>query len=656
MRKELMMISLAAAICGCGYDDGESDTLPALPETCSSDNSCMVGTVKMGACVAGQCQRLCETTDDCEEDTVCESGLCRPVVPCRATGIDGYASKKCIQVFSHTPSNAWEALRNGDVSFDTKFVTTNGEPNDFTSDNFKLVFPQKLLSTGTNFSSVTILVISYLGALIDSGNSMYNCIKPKIYQNNEYVELPEALLADSTYPEIIEKYRGNTVFDFSDVTYDENLAKNIFEKCEPTNVLDALMDKYIQYFEIPSPETSSAEAKLTSDRKLIGDKNKFEKIINALSNKSAIATTYPGTNAAKYVNEPLSNGYYLKNDLTVKDLLSVVAKEYKYYIQQGCSATARKLEFIASFSDLFTLISMSPENYGREWAEQIRNVIVQDYMYKDFGNAGTLRPIAVCDEEYYESVIGKNQASSNKLLYCTSNDKVTPVSSGDPNSMYEATYKMLETTPANTLNVACKQSLTIANNTKISSLFIGTGLLRTDCFRSNDLIKAAMGDLTTKDGTPINTVAEFLANIANIDLSKVVIPNNFWIVKDREQNLIVVKKDSEFKSNPFIISQKVTMNPSMMNLTGGDGFGVSQSIKKPAVNNVINKVNEDNYINLLHNGEDCNDSTCNFPFTIVQPQKDSKFLCGSASYNLEEISGYVVLKSSDKIGSRKVVK
>ncbi len=75
MRKELMVISLAAAICGCGYDDGESDYLPALPQECQTDHACKVGSLMAGACVAGKCQRYCDTNDECEENTVCESGM-----------------------------------------------------------------------------------------------------------------------------------------------------------------------------------------------------------------------------------------------------------------------------------------------------------------------------------------------------------------------------------------------------------------------------------------------------------------------------------------------------------------------------------------------------------------------------------------------------
>ncbi len=711
MRKELMILSLAAVICGCGYDEGGEEFLPALPLECQSDNSCKVGAELAGSCVAGRCQRFCDSTADCEVDTVCESGLCRPVVPCRELEFQqgsnlssNYKNRKCIQVFSHTPTNAWENLREGDVIFDTKFVAANGAAGDFTSDNFKFDIPSAIIETGTNFSSVTFLIISYLKSLVEIGKGAYECMKPRILnEDKEYVKMSSKLYEGIENFDA-DKYNEDSsnalssVFDFSDVSFDD-ISSKVMTICG-ANEFGLFMGAYLNYFSVTGDNTKAAQTMEINNKiyqktvkegtgedakeKLVLQDDdvlkKLTEIINELTESTAyyLAKYHAASNDDNYIHDELGNEYFMKKDLLNRDLLSAVAKEYKYSIQNQCGSkdgevdkgVVAKLERLASFSDIFTVLTLSPKNYGREWAEQLKNVIVQDYMYKVFFTDDTLgevafKPISVCNEDYYDAVKGKNKANSNKIKYCTkeANDKDIKVTDGNNlEQMYAATYNMLLTTPANNIMVACVQGLNIVKNTKVTSLLDGTGLLKPDCIGSSDLLKATLGEnVKTAKGEAITTLDGFLANMSTLNINSLINPANFWIIGKTEshpnlQNLIVIKGKSAFDTNDLIVSQKVTLTSPMLSIIGGNGFVVEQNVNgNNTVRSTVKNVGGDNYINMLHvDANACPEGACSLSFSVNKLNDSDKFSCGGVSYTLENISGYVVLKDSDPIGTRKV--
>ena len=711
MRKELMILSLAAVICGCGYDEGGYDYLPALPLECQSDNACKVGSERLGACVAGKCQRFCDSTDDCEVDTVCESGLCRPVVPCRelefqeGSNLSGsYKNKRCIQVFSHTPTNAWEKLRDDDLIFDSKFVAANGAAGDFTSDNFKFDIPKAIIESGTNFSSVTFLIISYLASLVNTGKSLYECMKPRtLNEDKEYIKMSSELYENIENFDA-KKYNEDSrnplssVFDFSNVSFDD-ISSKVMTICG-ANEFAQFMGAYLNYFSVTGADSKAAQImeingkpyqKLVvegtgenAEEKLkLADQNvndKLTKIIDALRESTSyyLAKYHASSNDDDYIHDELGNEYFMKKDLLNRDLLSAVAKEYKYSIQNQCGSedgevdkgVVAKLERLASFSDVFTVLTLSSKNYGREWAEQLKNVIVQDYMYKVFFTDATLgevalKPISVCNEDYYDAVKGKNQANSNKIKYCTkdANDKDVKVTDGSNlEQMYAATYNMLLTTPANNLMVACVQGLNIVKNTKVTSLLDGTGLLKPDCIGATELLKATLGeDVKTSKGEPITTLNEFLENMSTLNINSLINPANFWIVGKNEkhpniQNLIVIKTKSAFDTNDLIISQKVNLTTPMLSIVGGNGFAVEQNVNgNNTIRSIVKNVSGDNYINMLHvDTNSCPEGACSLSFTVNKINDTDIFSCGGVSYVLQNVSGYVVLKDSDPIGSRMV--
>ena len=661
MRKELMIISLAATICGCGYDNGKTETdvvsdfLPALPQECDTDDSCRVDSALMGECVAGKCQRYCTDSEDCETGTVCESGLCRPIVPCREVIFapdqsdleETYKGKKCIQVFSHTPTAAWENLRSSDIVFDRKFVAGNGAANDFTSDNFKFELPKQMVEDGTNFASITLFMLTYLVSLVDGGNTMYDCMKPRIYKPDQfsYVDMPQEAFGNDN-SELYQKYTTLKGLFASQGVKNHDVS----DYCN-TGIVDQYMNIYAKYFEI-TPDLTSKDG-ITSESKLKEVWGDADKKVKEIKGKLSIP------------NE-------LSVESTIRDLLTVVVKEYKYYIQQQCSVFVKKLDLVAALSDIYQVFTLSANNLGREAAEQLQNVIIQDYMYRDFGNGSVLKPIAVCNENYYEAVRGKNKINTNQIQYCNSD----VIAKGSTDAMYQETLQMLEGTPnsidsttglysvrsvpANDLKVACEQSINLAVGSKVKAVLNGSDFNIQQCVLSEDLIEAALGkSLTVNESTAIKTIPEFLTNLASIDINSIIDPSILWIVGESHQNLVVLKSQTEFADNDFIFSQKVALSNKMLNITNGKGFYVSQIDKDDTVvytQNDISKVNGDNYINFVYNNEKmaaCEDGTCNYRFRI-NPKTDKDFVCGGIAYTLQNVSGFIVLNEEDKIGKRVV--
>ena len=185
MRRELFICSVlmaASLLTSCGYDDGKEEAvveefLPSLSKNCTSTFDCKVGTSIVGECISGSCQRFCDSYDDCETNTICESGICRPIVDCpsltfqetvalegasisNAGASEAYAGKKCVQVFSHAPSDAWRAVSLGDVVLDSKMVEEDSK-TDFTSDDFTFVLPYNSTFSGLGFSLTTFVALGY---------------------------------------------------------------------------------------------------------------------------------------------------------------------------------------------------------------------------------------------------------------------------------------------------------------------------------------------------------------------------------------------------------------------------------------------------------------------------------------------------------------
>lgn len=217
---------IASLVTSCGYDDGQGELLPILPLTCTSSMDCKIGTEVIGECISGSCQRFCDSRDDCEPNTICESGVCRPIMDCPALqfndevvisytdsaqvsqtmSVDNraasaiYANRKCLQVFSHTPQTSWRTLFKKDLVLDKNNLNKSSN-DDFTSDDFTFTIPQDALYTGVNFSGVTFMSLVYMVILQMGYEYAAQCFKPEIYDpiSNKFNPL-DSYLGKYLYP------------------------------------------------------------------------------------------------------------------------------------------------------------------------------------------------------------------------------------------------------------------------------------------------------------------------------------------------------------------------------------------------------------------------------------------------------------------------
>lgn len=217
---------IASLVTSCGYDDGKGEMLPILPQTCTSSMDCKVGTEVIGECISGSCQRFCDSRDDCEPNTICESGVCRPIMDCPALQFndevvisytdsaqgsqtlsvdnrnanDIYANRKCLQVFSHTPEATWRTLFKKDLVLDKNNLNKSSN-DDFTSNDFTFTIPQDALYTGVNFSGVTFMSLVYMVLLQMGYEYASQCFRPEVYNySKDTFEKLDLYLAKYLYP------------------------------------------------------------------------------------------------------------------------------------------------------------------------------------------------------------------------------------------------------------------------------------------------------------------------------------------------------------------------------------------------------------------------------------------------------------------------
>ena len=190
MRKKLLFCSallLSASLAGCGYnDDNVRETVIALPETCSSTNECVSGTVS-GQCVENHCLRYCEDRSDCEDGTICESGLCRHIEPCPTMdyedGFEKYKNKKCLKVFAHTPATNWVSLLTQDVRVTS--VSGRNASTNFTSKNFTFQVPNRALKGGLNYALVVASSLTFIVLENMTSTLFMKCVMPTGYLGEE---------------------------------------------------------------------------------------------------------------------------------------------------------------------------------------------------------------------------------------------------------------------------------------------------------------------------------------------------------------------------------------------------------------------------------------------------------------------------------------
>ena len=226
MRK-FFLISLFATIGmvnGCGYGDGtdidakktevgDDGPLPQLAASCTSNADCKIGASIVGDCVAGVCRRFCVKYSDCEKDTICEAGVCQPVVDCPAVTLEDsskaaeYKNRKCVKVFKVSPTLGWANLLKSDLSFHKENTELFGETSDFTSSNYTFELHNDSIKNGLNFSLMTYLAINYLKLVLSTATMAAQCVKPQWTAsatgeydvNGTYQDLPSEVIYSSPY-------------------------------------------------------------------------------------------------------------------------------------------------------------------------------------------------------------------------------------------------------------------------------------------------------------------------------------------------------------------------------------------------------------------------------------------------------------------------
>ncbi len=200
MRKSLVLALVAASMLwGCGYDNGkDEDTgiLLALPASCTTAADCMENGVILGLCEDGVCRRSCVETKDCEDKSVCDSGVCRPVIDCPTMSfghLSGdalqksekkYKNAKCIKVFSHTPSISYANALNADVDLTRAQLNNPTKTGDFTSDNYTFSIPKEALDHGLSFGMITYATLRFINLLAASSNGLAECFRPEVINEN----------------------------------------------------------------------------------------------------------------------------------------------------------------------------------------------------------------------------------------------------------------------------------------------------------------------------------------------------------------------------------------------------------------------------------------------------------------------------------------
>ena len=244
------LLAVAGMGYGCKYGDGtdldaaktdtrEDSPLPQLAATCTSNADCKIGAGIMGDCIAGTCRRFCVNYNDCEKDTICEAGICQPVVDCPEVTLedsskaDEYKNRKCVKVFQASPTIGWANLLKSDLYFHKDNPGLFGDVSDFTSSNYTFELRNDSAKNGLSFSLMTYLAINYLKLVLSTASMSAECVKPQwrgneqnndIDENADYKDLPIVYSAPYAYQIADAPITAQSVLALcGQATYNQNL-------------------------------------------------------------------------------------------------------------------------------------------------------------------------------------------------------------------------------------------------------------------------------------------------------------------------------------------------------------------------------------------------------------------------------------------------
>lgn len=506
MRRELFICSVlmaASLLTSCGYDDGKEEAvveefLPSLSKNCTSTFDCKVGTSIVGECISGSCQRFCDSYDDCETNTICESGICRPIVDCpsltfqetvalegasisNAGASEAYAGKKCVQVFSHAPSDAWRAVSLGDVVLDSKMVEEDSK-TDFTSDDFTFVLPYNSTFSGLGFSLTTFVALVYLTMLEHTYVDVAECIQPKILKKDESNQNSYVLM-----DEVIDGfiYAASYRVNVSDTSLNDMNA--ITQLCgKSVQGMNSDMEQYLKYYKIDQNEMGTQDY-WESDAFLTEEEfNQYASLIEDLD--EAEREKYkcnPGECPEEKPDDP--NAKIYKYKIKHKELLTLAVQDYAQMISSDaqCVRAMTNLSILSKISGILMQMvnsgtSSSTADAASELAALFKTMDAEVNYYKKLVEIGSeildLQSISICNQNVFNKTMNINRSVYNQydktnadytqderyLKYCNHETMgCSDMTTCDYNSAMamNATYEMMLFRPMLNMIYPCNYSL-----------------------------------------------------------------------------------------------------------------------------------------------------------------------------------------------------
>ena len=622
MRKELFICSVlmaASLLTSCGYDDGKEEAvveefLPSLSKNCTSTFDCKVGTSIVGECISGSCQRFCDSYDDCEANTICESGICRPIVDCpsltfqetvalegasisNAGASEAYAGKKCVQVFSHSPSDAWRAVSLSDVVLDSKMVEEDSK-TDFTSDDFTFVLPYNSIFSGLGFSLTTFVSLVYLTVLEHTYIDVAECIQPKILKKDENNQNSYVLI-----DEVIDGFIYAAPYDVNVSDTSLNDMNALTQLCGKTvQGMDSDMEQYLKYYKIDQNEMGKqgywkSHAFLTAE-----EFNQYASLIENLD--EAEREKYkcnPGECTEDNSGDPKIYEYKISHD----KLLTLAVHDYAQMITSDaqCVKAMTNLNILSNISGyLMKMVNSGTSSYAAnassELAALFKTMDAEVNYYKKIVEIGgetlDLQSISICNQNVFNKTMNINRSVYNQykgdkgytqderyLRYCNHEtmgcQDITNCEYNDEMAM-NATYEMMLSKSMSNMIYPCNYSLLGVSRFPLTmSLTSASDMKIGICSDHNNVVSAMINK--SKLSAPNLVMPQILTTLfklsgenssENFDATfdKFLDPSYLWLSGHNYMGLkIRVAENSDFSTNDLIFENRFKPLEEMFAMT-----------------------------------------------------------------------------------------
>lgn len=652
MRKELFICSVlmaASLLTSCGYDDGKEEVidelLPVLSSSCTSTVDCKIGTSIVGECISGVCQRYCDSYDDCETNTICESGICRPIIECpsltfqdtvaiegtpisNAGASEAYTGKKCIQVFSHAPVASWNALTTKDVVLDSSQVMPDSE-TDFTSDDFTFVVPHNSVYSGMNFSITTFVSLVYLTMLENTYVDVAECIQPKILKSiSETGENIYGLLDNYVYA---APYKVN-VSDMS--LSDANAMANV---CRSSVVgMNYDMEKYLEYYQVGELVENG---KNWDDEIILTDEqiNKYISLDDGFKKEHECTANEEDENATCF------KGQY---KVTRGEMLELAVMDYSKMISTDaeCVKAINNLNILVKISQILMQIGNADgvASFASNASSELSSLLAN--MYGTYSSANyykkiyettmeveglgpvdivmDLQSITACTEDVFnksrnqnDNIFRLDQSNYKKnekyLPYCNrdsmmcSDYNIQKTCTYDDKKGMDVTYDMIINVPMMNLVNPCDFSLLGVSNFPLTKSLTSSDDMKIGVCSDHNNVVAAMIEkslLSKPTLTMLNIIEtvfksdgenSFINLGPSLIYEKFLDPSYLWLSGDSYMGLqIRVSEHSDFKVNDLILENRFKPIDEMFKMTT---IPAVDDDGEPIIDNGVQKEDSDMY-------------------------------------------------------------